>query len=329
MNKLLTVVIPAYNVEQYLDNCISSFLDDEINDKIEILVVNDGSKDRTADIALEYQKKYPETVRLITKKNGGHGSTINTGKKYAIGKYFKVVDGDDWVDTNNFIKFVNLLASSTSDVILTPFERINNENQVKKLITTDKIIPKRQYIFEEVIDKLGDFYQIHSTTFKTSIIKRITAITENCFYVDQQYITFPIGYVKTLEMLDLVVYKYRVENENQSVSLKNYQKNIKMLEKVALSIVSYVDSIELSTNKKNFCIKRAAGITQKVTHVCLSMKERRSSKIELFSFLDKIKKSNVEVYNDIPGLEFQLLKSSNGLLYSPINIVGRLKRKIL
>ena len=97
--KILTVTVPSYNVQAYLEDCLESFVNSEVMDDIEVLIVNDGSSDDTATIAERYVSKYENTFRLINKENGGHGSTINTGAREARGKYFKVVDGDDWVDT--------------------------------------------------------------------------------------------------------------------------------------------------------------------------------------------------------------------------------------
>ena len=105
MKKVLTIVVPAYNVEKYLKNCLDSFVDVNILNSIEILVVDDGSTDKTADIAKNYEKKYPNSFRLLSKENGGHGSTINYAIPRASGKYFKVVDGDDWVDKKHLPAF--------------------------------------------------------------------------------------------------------------------------------------------------------------------------------------------------------------------------------
>ena len=115
--KILTVTIPSYNVEAYLEDCLESFVNSEVMDDIEVLIVNDGSSDNTVKIAQRYVDKYENTFRLINKENGGHGSTINTGVREAKGKYFKVVDGDDWVDTRSFIHLVKVLKESDADIV--------------------------------------------------------------------------------------------------------------------------------------------------------------------------------------------------------------------
>ena len=108
MPKILTVTIPAYNVEKYMDEVLPTFLEESILNKIEILIVNDGSKDGTSKKGKQYEQQYPAVIRLIDKENGGHGSTINKGIELATGKYFKVVDGDDWVDTHALIQMLLL-----------------------------------------------------------------------------------------------------------------------------------------------------------------------------------------------------------------------------
>ena len=120
MDKIVSFIIPSYNVEKYLDKCLTSFLNLEVLDFIEVIVVDDGSKDQTAQIARNYIEQYPRVFRLISKENGGHGSAINVGTAAAAGCYLKVIDADDWVVTENLKEFVDKLAVCTADVVLNP-----------------------------------------------------------------------------------------------------------------------------------------------------------------------------------------------------------------
>ena len=99
MNKLLTISVAAYNLENMIQQCLNSFIDDEILEKVEVLITDDGSKDRTREIVATYEQKYPNTFHLIAQKNAGPGSTVNSGILHATGKYFRMVDGDDWINT--------------------------------------------------------------------------------------------------------------------------------------------------------------------------------------------------------------------------------------
>lgn len=126
MEKILTVTVPSYNVEKFLENTLDSFVDERVLDDIEVLIVDDGSKDKTAEIGRKYEEKYPDTFRVISKENGGHGSTINRGIGEAKGKYFKVVDGDDWVDQDGFAELIQRLKTCDADYVFTNYYEVND-----------------------------------------------------------------------------------------------------------------------------------------------------------------------------------------------------------
>lgn len=105
--KLLSVAIPCYNSEAYMSKCINSLLIG--GEEVEIIIVDDGSSDRTAEIADDYAEKYPTIVKAIHQENGGHGQAVNTGIKNATGLYFKVVDSDDWVNQDAYYEVLKTL----------------------------------------------------------------------------------------------------------------------------------------------------------------------------------------------------------------------------
>ena len=123
--KLLSVAIPCYNSESYMRHCIESLLPG--GDEVEILIVDDGStKDRTAEIADEYERNYPGICRAIHQENGGHGEAVNAGLRNASGIYFKVVDSDDWVDESAYMEILNTLrrfvyGEKTLDMLVSNF----------------------------------------------------------------------------------------------------------------------------------------------------------------------------------------------------------------
>lgn len=108
--KILTLLIPSYNMEKYLINCLTSLIvHEKLMKKLEVLVVNDGSKDKTSEIAHRFEKQYPDTFRVIDKKNGNYGSCINRGLKEANGQFIKILDADDTFETSNFSKYLDFL----------------------------------------------------------------------------------------------------------------------------------------------------------------------------------------------------------------------------
>ena len=226
MDKLLTVVIPAYNIEKYEEQCLSSFVKPKALPEIEVLVVNDGSSDRTVEIAEKYVQKYPDIFRVINKENGGHGSTINRGIEEARGTYFKVVDGDDWVDGAAFGKLVRFLHTAKSDFIVNRYCWVHNQTGEKKLEFESPfpgVSYGREYAFSEVSGKT--FLKMHALTIKTELLRKIPKIDEHCFYVDMEYVLFPIPYVRTVTFLEEVIYQYRIGLAGQSMDMKSMQKN--------------------------------------------------------------------------------------------------------
>lgn len=144
MKKILTVTVPSYNVEKFLENTLDSFVDERVLDDIEVLIVDDGSKDKTAEIGRKYEEKYPDTFRVISKENGGHGSTINRGIGEAKGKYFKVVDGDDWVDQDGFAELIQRLKTCDADYVFTNYYEVNDVTGELNPVTFPEIRKEEQ-----------------------------------------------------------------------------------------------------------------------------------------------------------------------------------------
>ncbi len=250
MNKVLTVVIPSYNVEQYLKDTLDSFISDKIMPEIEILIVNDGSKDSTPAIAEEYVRQYPQTFRLINKENGGHGSTINRGIEEASGKYFKVVDGDDWVNTEDFAELVRRLRSTEADYVVTNYYKVNDRTKEKKLEDFPWFKENPVTTFREAAHQSE--IPMHALVIRTEILQKNTIrLDEHCFYVDNEYITFPVPYVNTVQYFDLCVYMYRLAVATQSVSMKGFQKHLQDHVRVTLRLVDFAVEYEKTGGDKD------------------------------------------------------------------------------
>lgn len=325
MEKILSVIIPSYNVEKYLYETIPTFLADEILDDIEVLIVNDGSKDNTSKIGKEFQGKYPNTVRIIDKENGGHGSTINKGIEEAVGKYFKVVDGDDWVDTDAFVKYVKELKNLDVDIVMTPFNRVNEVTRDIELKTFVGIEYNKQYAFDDVICKLGDEYQMHSATFRTEILKKIPKISEHCFYVDVEFICYPFLYLNTIEFLPYTIYQYRVGNNEQSVSVTSKQRNRAMHERVIFNIIKYLKSNTFSKSKETFLKQRICGMCAKQYEIWITMENTPEVRAELEAFVKRLKDAGENLYKNVPGKKMMLLRMTNNKIL-PLLIAFKAKR---
>lgn len=239
MKKILSIIVPSYNVEKYLDKCVQSFVNSKYLDNIEVLIVNDGSKDSTEQIAKNWEKKFPNSIRLISKENGGHGSTINRGVKECVGKYFKVVDSDDWVDTGEFDLLVEKLFEIDVDCVVCDFNRVYEKSGVIKRVRRGSKFPAGKVLsYEKFIKKSALF--MHALTYNTeSYRKTNTILTEKCFFVDMQWIVFPLISFETVVCFPFNVYQYRLEREGQSVSRQGFLKHVEDHRKVMLSLCEF------------------------------------------------------------------------------------------
>ena len=322
--KILSIIVPAYNVGKYLNEVLPTYVSSSLENAIEVIIVNDGSKDDTLDIANNYCKKYPSIFKVLDKENGGHGSTINAGLKVAVGKYVKVIDGDDWVTTKNLEKLVQVLNDTDVDIIINPFIQVNEVNKKEILIKDDAFSYEKVYNVDDVFSSIDRLYQIHSVTFNRKVLENIPLITENCFYVDQQYVSYPLKFAKNVIFLDFPVYNYRVGNSGQSVAIKNQQKNRAMLKTVAKSLSDYIVNNNMSDGARNFIAVRVAGMIFKIYRVYLAYGPNKEKYNEWLECKRDIG-FNKFVFSKFTSLEKKLFSSNSRLLFYGLATIYRLK----
>ncbi|MCR5161673.1 MAG: glycosyltransferase [Lachnospiraceae bacterium] len=223
--KILTVAIPCYNSEAYMQKCIHSLL--PAGDDIEILIVDDGSvKDRTAEIADAYEKKYPGIIRAIHQENGGHGEAVNTGIKNATGLYFKVVDSDDWADKDALLKVVAKLKeleenNTPVDMFLVNFIYDKVGAKHKKVMHFRHAFP-----VDEIFDwskmrhmKQTQYILMHNIFYRRQVLLDSgLVLPAHTFYVDNIFAFQPYPYVKKMYYMDVNFYHYYIGREDQSVN---------------------------------------------------------------------------------------------------------------
>ncbi len=261
-NPILTIVVPSYNVEKYLDKCICSMLNHKNVKNLEIIVVNDGSKDNTLKIAKKYSKITNGIVKVIDKENGGHGSTINAGIKAAKGKYFRLVDADDWVDSENLSKLIDIMKTSNDDLILTKgsYEYIE-EAKLVNIIDYDMLEEGMTYDFDNLIyDGYGfKTYGPLLTTgnYKTELLKKANfKISEKKPYVDMEFNAFSLRYIKTVSHYKLDIYRYLIGREGQTISRDFWKRKYKDHEYIIFNILKQIDKLDdLSSAKRHYIYK--------------------------------------------------------------------------
>lgn len=299
MKKILSISIAAYNVEKYIEETLDSILSSKYKNDIEILITNDGSKDKTGDIIKKYSDEYSKIIKYINQENSGAGSTVNNGIKHATGKYFKMVDGDDWVITENLDKLIEYLKTTDCDAVITNFEYYYEKTKSKKIGSTYNLEAEKVYNFNEVCDKID--VATSTVTYKTSILKGNKIVVSPRYYSDYQFQVYPIPFINTISYLDISIYIYRIGREGQSVSIKGYQSHIDDHQKVMYQLVNYYEKYKdiCDTKVKTFILNKITSFINVDVSVLMSFGINKNTKKRVETSLENIKESSIEVYDYI------------------------------
>lgn len=300
--KYITFAVPCYNSESYMEHCIESLL---VGGKdVEIILVDDGSRDNTAKIADKYEKKYPDIVRAVHKENGGHGSGVNKGLELATGLYYKVVDSDDWVDEASLKKVLEAIKKLKKDntlvdmmVVNYVYERHHEQKEIKYVNTLPE---NKVFGWDEVGKFKKDAYLLmHSVIYNTKFLKETgLKLPEKTFYVDNIFVYYPLPYIKTMYYLNTPFYRYFIGREDQSVNEKTMIKRIEQQLYVNKLMIDFYDPYEYWDTNRN-CAKyliHYIDIMMSVSTILLQIsntKEHQQKRKELWQYL---KEKNPKLY---------------------------------
>ena len=328
MEKILSVSVAAYNFDYMIRQCLDSFIRPEILEKVEVLVTDDGSKDQTREIVAEYEKKYPGSFKLIVQKNAGPGSTVNSGLAHATGKYFRMVDGDDWVNTNEMEAYLTYLEEHDTDMVCTSYCCVDHETGEKRLEMLKTDIMDREIQFEQVAKDL--FLAMHNVTYKTSILKENGIRLDNGFYTDLEYLLFPTPYIHTVAFLSQTIYMYRVSLSTQSMNIKSLQKNVQMhsnvLEHLLREYEAYHMSAHWNASIGSYYCKRIAATVGTQLSIYLSFKDTKTYKKITKAMVEELKREHNTVYREIMKLKtFQVLVYTGFFSYGLVSSMHRKK----
>jgi len=333
-NKILTIVVPTYNTEKYLPRCLSSLLfDKKTNEKIELIVVNDGSKDSSLEIARFYEAKYPNTVSVIDKENGGHGSTINAGLKVASGKYFRVVDSDDWVNIDDFPDYVNALEKEDADMIITDYSReevasgVSISSTFIDLIEINVLYDVNSFDFSTLKDKR---FGMANITYKTKILNEANLyLDEKMFYVDMEYIILPAPYIKTFKYLDFDIYRYFLGRAEQSVSTKSYVKNSAHHEKMMRRVIDFYSGLSDEEKIKKYIGKIISSLLETHYFVFCKWGETAEMRENIREFDSYLKSTAIDLYKKTNSGYIMANRKTNFIFVSRAgNVFSRLISKL-
>ena len=218
MAKILTVVVPTYNMEQYLDECLHSLITEKSDELLEVIIVNDGSTDRSSQIAHTFSDRYPQTFRVIDKPNGHYGSCVNAGLSVATGKYIKVLDADDKFNTADLNDYLSYLTTCDSDMVITDWCKATIKCKPYRYRTYPEYHGKT-FKIEELAPQ-GKFrgVMMHAITYRTQMLRDIDYHQpEGVCYTDDVWRFTPLSAVRTVSFADKNIYCYRTGREGQSM----------------------------------------------------------------------------------------------------------------
>ena len=383
MGKLLSIVVPSYNAEKFLEHNLNTLCIEGVSEDLEVIVVDDGSKDRTAHIIDDYAERYPDIIVAVHKENGGHGSGINTGIKYATGKYFRVIDADDWADEGdlkNLLKFIRENCLTDTDKVSESFTETKEVAETESVMepkmsegsgecsdsgcrtavpdSTDVDIiaggyywvyghddsaPAKEeftepfkgvsygqvYRFDDIADKA--YIKMHSMTIRTEILKANNIrIDEHCFYVDTEYILYPIPYVNTIVFLDDHLYRYSIDREGQSMNPAQMQRNKTQFDHVLDELCKFYENVSgkdvISPAKKLYIEHLIARVYAGRIKILLWDKISSETKKELMDKESKLKDRYPGIYNNNLNRAIKLLRLSGYLLYRPAALLCQMKK---
>lgn len=330
--KYITFAVPCYNSESYMRRCVESLLPGGAD--VEIILINDGSTDRTAQIADEYQIKYPDVVKAVHKENGGHGSGVNKGLEMAQGLYYKVVDSDDWFDTEAYMellrKIKHLCAEGTDesgkavpDLFVCNYVYNHLDEGKRRSMDYRNIFPAGRMCTWDEIGRFrpSQYLIMHSLMFRTEILRRSgVKLPEHTFYVDNLFSYQPLPYVKNIYYMDIDLYHYYLGRDDQSVNekvlMQRIDQQIRVTEMVARSVD--LDAVKEKYPKLAVYMTRNISIMMAISSIHLLLIKTEEAEKKRKDMWENIRQYNTVLYY---RLRYMTL---SGLTYLPGKLGGKL-----
>ena len=322
--KYISFAIPSYNSQEYMSHAIESILVG--GEDVEIIIVNDGSSDDTSKIAHEYEEKYPTIIKAVDKENGGHGDAVNSGLTHATGKYFKVVDSDDWVDAEalrKILEFLKKLESEDEEVDMLisnyVYEKVGATH--KKCIHYRNVLPQNKIFKWEEIGRfhLDQYILMHSVIYRTQLLRECgLELPKHTFYVDNIYVYKPLPSVKHMYYMDVDFYRYFIGRDDQSVNEKVMIGRIDQQIKVNKIMIDEFDLWKIPNPKLRHYMFNYLEIITVISTIMLirsGTEENLEKKRELWKY---IKDHDIRLFHHL----------RNGIMGNAMNLPGRGGRKI-
>lgn len=303
-SKILTIVVPSFNMEALLRKGLQSLLIEKNPQRLEVIVVNDGSTDQTLAIAKEFHSRFPQTFTFIDKENGNYGSCINAGLKIAQGKYIKILDADDYVDTSSFEALVDFLETTDADVVVNDYQKLYISGKHEDFVYS---FPAMQTL------EIADIYNEDSfssllmpaLTYRTSKLRDMGYHqTEGISYTDLEWCYAPMTQMSTLCYFNQSVYVYVIGREGQTMNPLIYRKRLSNLFQCLHSMMESLDNLSLEPWAERFSCEQLAKHACEIYRYHLIVHPNEPREL-LRSFDIALKKKNPKVYAICGSAEYR------------------------
>ncbi|MCC8106995.1 MAG: glycosyltransferase family 2 protein [Clostridiales bacterium] len=324
MRKILSVAISVYNLENYITTALDSLVNCKYLDKLDVLVINDGSQDRSEQIIKAYAERYPESITFFSKKNEGQGSAYNLAIEKAVGKYFKILDGDDWYDTDVLNTYIELLEKMSSDIVATNMRANADNRSASKLYNLEtrqfhnKICYGCEYDFDEVC-LFAKNVDMHQMTICTEIAKKVRVLQNVSGYSDLEFALKVIPYVQTITYFDIYLYQYRTGRPGQAISGEGQIRLTKMNKIVLEEMVDYYTDHRnsLSNEKNEYILRRLAKCASNTYYNFLLNNNSSAGKKDMVAFDRDLCQWSLDVYNRC-NIIVKCLRKNVDFFYGPL-----------
>lgn len=294
MKKLLSIIIPTYNMEVLLDRCLTSLILEkkELRDKLDVIVVNDGSTDSSSEIAHRYAENYPEMFSVIDKSNGNYGSCINAALPYITGKYVRILDADDSYVTKNLPEYLAVLERQDVELVLSDYEIVDMDGNI---ISRPVYSFARRKVFSFASIKSEPFLAMHTVAYASEIFKRIKYHqTEGVSYTDLEWVFYPMSEVNNVYYYDKTIYRYLDGREGQTVDPSIRLKRLSHMEKGLWTQLSIFEKISPS----NVAYGYMHGVIAYRTRLLYTWGLDRKADYDLMAFDNKLKRDYPRLYDE-------------------------------
>ena len=309
MDKELTVIIPSYNMELFLPKCLESFGIDQLRkedtalaDALEVIVVNDGSADRTSEVAHQVEKQFPEVVKVIDKANGGYGSCVNAALRVATGRYIRILDADDYFETSEVVQYLRFLIAlnGTADLVVNDYDEVGVSGKVSKVIRYG--LPSDGVFATGLLIDSNEMLDIHGIAYRREILDKMSyRQSEGILYTDAEWHSLPMSQVATVAYRPGVLTHYLIGRNGQSMERDRFVGNISMLEQIAKRLVRDFDACAATGPKdgRRYARKRILAVIQLIYTMVLFGYSGVRAKFDLLGFDAWLKNASSAFYDEM------------------------------